>query len=155
MKLVSQSELADLTGMTWRTVRKRLAEQGIEPRSRTPKSALFDSGEALAALYARATLADGELNPEQERARKDKEAADKLAMENGLRRGELLDANLIGEDVARWLTVFRSAMLRAPSKLAPLVNPENPNLARAHIEAELHQILTELSESFARLDRNP
>lgn len=155
MKLVSQSELADLTGMTWRTVRKRLVERGVEPKSRTPKSALFDSGEALAALYERAALDAGELNPEQERARRDKEAADKLAMENGLRRGELLDANLIGEDVARWLTVFRSAMLRAPTKLAPLVNPEKPGMARALIETELHQILTELSESFSRPDGNP
>lgn len=155
MKLVSLTELADLTGMTWRTVRKRLSERGVEPKSRTPKSALFDSGEALAALYERGALDAGELNPEQERARRDKEAADKLAMENELRRGELLDANLIGEDISRWLTVFRSAMLRAPSKLAPLVNPEKPSMARALIETELHQILTELSESFSRLDGNP
>lgn len=144
MLRLSQKEIAEVLGVTARTIRDWAAE-GL-PRLDDQS---YPAADCVAWLVARNRAADGDLNPEQERARKDKEAADKLAMDNAVRRGELLDGNLLGEDLARWLTAFRQAMLRAPTKLAPLVNPEKPTFARDLIAEEHSRILAELAEHFS------
>src|SRR5262249_47996595 len=89
--------------------------------------------------------ADSALDLDHERARLAKAQADKTEMENAIRRGEIADLQTIGEEWARLLTAFRARLLASASKLAPHVNPENPNLARDLIEREMHEILSELS----------
>ena len=57
MKEVSGSELAALTGRSWRKVRSILEGAGIRPRREHNRAHLFDSEEALRAIYAPAARA--------------------------------------------------------------------------------------------------
>jgi len=88
---------------------------------------------------------DEDLDLDQERARLAKEQADRTALENAERRNEVADLATIAEELGRVYASFRARVMAAPSKLAPLVNPENPNLARDIIAAEFERILTDLS----------
>lgn len=80
-----------------------------------------------------------------ERTRLAREQADKQALDNAERRGDLADLTAVARVWAQALGAFRARMLAAPSKLAPSVNPENPNLARDVIDRELSEILDELA----------
>lgn len=149
MKLITLTEIADLTGKAWRTVKKVVASAGIDPIKRTPRADLYDSEAVLRALYdTRSTIDDAEaLDPVQEKARRDKEAADKLAMENAVRRGSLADT----ADVQRfWTDCISNARARAlamPAKLSPrLVNIGDANVISAAVRAEVYAFLSELAD---------
>lgn len=86
------------------------------------------------------------LNPIQERARKDKELADKASLENQVRRGELVEAAVVG---AKWKEIIlrvRSRMMRIPWASAPLlVGEEDQIKIQMAIEDQIRDALTELS----------
>lgn len=86
------------------------------------------------------------LNPIQERARKDKELADKAALENQVRRGELVEASIVG---AKWKEIMlrvRSRMMRIPWASAPLlVGEEDQIKIQMTIEDQVRDALQELS----------
>lgn len=71
--------------------------------------------------------------------------AEKHEMDNAVRRGDLADLNDASKVWAQLLENFRSRMRSSPTKLAPLVSPENPNRARDLIAAEHDAILSELA----------
>lgn len=152
MPEVSGARLAQLTGMTWRTVKSRLDAGGITRIRRERNADLFDSVAALAAIYApkRGGAGGDALDIEQERARLAKEQADKTAMDNAVRRGELADLADVRREWSQALASFRARMLAVPSKLAPQVAPENPNLARDLIAVEHDAILRDLASVDAR-----
>jgi len=86
------------------------------------------------------------LNPIQERARKDKELADKTALENRVRRGELVEADAV---VAQWTDIVmavKSKLLRIPFAAAPLLlGVEEQTEAMMILEDQIRDALTELS----------
>jgi len=133
--------------------------EGLPPdrESRTKKG--MDRRWRMARVFA--YLAAGEqsqgvaLDLDRERARLAKAQADKTEMQNAIQRGELLRADLIGDDLERALGVFRERMRSAPSKLAPRVNPEKPALAQALIAEEHDRILAELAKAFAEIIAEP
>lgn len=83
---------------------------------------------------------------DEERARLASEQADKVAMENAVTRGELVYASQMAQIMGKALTAFRARLLAAAVKLAPRVNPGNPNLARELIDAEHTAALAELAD---------
>lgn len=89
-----------------------------------------------------------DLDLDDERARLASQQADRIEMENEVRRGELVDLKVVADELGRAITAFRQKLLAAPSKLAPNVNPEKPNVARDIIEGEVHRILDELVDHF-------
>jgi|SRR5882672_2113419 len=119
---------------------------GLKPHQRTAREALYYLPTVIEELLRRRVPdQDAELDLEQERARLASEQADKTALENAEHRGELADLDTIAEELGHMLASFRARLLAAPSKLAPLVNPENPNLARDIIAGEHERILAELA----------
>jgi len=85
------------------------------------------------------------IDPVYERARKDKEQADKTALENQVRRGELLEV----EDVKRiWtdhIASTKSALRAIPSKLAPVVAAEtDPNVVNEILLDGVDEALEEM-----------
>ena len=89
---------------------------------------------------------DERLDLDQERARQAKEQADKLALENAALREEVAYVDDIAMMMGQALGSFRARLLAAASKLAPLVNPEDPDVARELIEVEHSEALAELAE---------
>lgn len=85
-------------------------------------------------------------NLDHERARHSKEQADKLALENAALRGDVAYVEEIAMVMGQALGAFRARLLAAASKLAPLVNPGNPDVARDLIEREHSEALAELAD---------
>jgi hypothetical protein len=82
-----------------------------------------------------------------ERARKEKQHADKLEMENELTRGE----SVLASDVEKmWSSEYsrvKNKLLAAPPKLAPLmVGIKTPMEAQDIIQAVIEEVLHELSK---------
>jgi phage terminase Nu1 subunit (DNA packaging protein) len=136
---LTQRECAAMHGVDARTVRRWDDEDG-HPRN---DDGTYCAKESITWRIHRETGAEHDLNAE--RARLAKEQADRIAMENAVRRGELADLNSVSKVWASAFSNFRARMLGAPNKLAPLVNPDNPNLARDIIAAEHERILSELA----------
>lgn len=100
--------------------------------------------------------ADGELDLNEERARKAKEEADRLEMQNALLRGELLQREDVNTAVVGAFARVRARMIGVPSKVAPLVAAvENPAEVEGTIRKAIYEALKELSDtSVADLSRD-
>lgn len=82
-----------------------------------------------------------------ERTRLAKEQGDKLAIENSIKRGELV---YVSDVVGAWsehISNARSKLLSLPSKVAPqLVNQPNANVIAAKLREDIDTVLYELAE---------
>lgn len=86
------------------------------------------------------------LNPVQERARKDKELADKAALENAVRRGELIEAAQVGAKWVEMLTRVKSRLLRIPFAAAPLLfGVDDQVKVQIILDDQIRDALSELS----------
>lgn len=85
------------------------------------------------------------LDAAYERARKDKELADKTALENQVRRGELLEVSDVKQIWADHIASAKSGMRSLPSKLAPVVAAEtDPNVVNEILLDGVDEALEEL-----------
>lgn len=86
------------------------------------------------------------LIPVQERARKDREMADKYELENKVRRGELLEQATVEAAAFDVVMRVRSRLLRLPASCAPLlIGAEDRVEIQQIIEKEVRDALSELS----------
>ncbi len=147
-KLWTISELSVELDVDRRTMAKRL--EGLDPdEEETDKGGRQHRRYRLARVFAHLMGVESDtLSLDEERARLAHEQADRAAMENEVRRGELLDQAQLAPDLERALVTFRQKLLSTGTKLGPLVNPDKPNAARDLIDAEHERILTELAEHF-------
>ena len=91
-------------------------------------------------------MSDEVLDLNVERARREKESADKLEMENAVTRGELVSAAEVEELWGAEFTRVKSKLLAAPPKIAPLmIGVKTPAEAQEVIKAVIHEALNELS----------
>lgn len=147
MKLVSISEIAEFSGRTFRTVKRRIEEAGLAPVRRTKKSDLYDSRAAFDLFRPALPQPSEDLDLNAERARLAKEQADKTALENAARRGQMVDALVVVNEWTDQIAAARSRLLSAPTKLAPqLVDLSDANVIATAIRTEIYAALAELSE---------
>jgi hypothetical protein len=101
------------------------------------------------AASARHSGADGDdLDLNAERARKAKEEADRLEMQNAQMRGELLPRDDVDAAVVAAFARVRSRMIGIPSKVAPVVAVmESPAEVEDAVRKAVYEALKELSES--------
>ena len=142
MPLISGSQISDLTGASWRTVRKRLDAAGLSP-TRDGAADMWESTTALRAVLVEAKP-DG-LDPQQERARKDAAQALKTEMENLRRAGELMEAEAVKAAWADHISSARSRLLAIPSKLPPLMEGRPAAAMQALLRTEINAALHELA----------
>lgn len=145
--LFNQKTTALLIGISTQA----LSKWDVQPKERRGREAFYYWPEVLDEFLRRrfppAESPDEEyLDLEHQRARQAKEQADKLALENAAARGELVYVDDMVEVWSRALTAFRQRLRGAAAKLAPRVNPGNPNLARDLIEREHDEALAELAD---------
>lgn len=102
-------------------------------------------GPALVAWYVARQSGD-ELDAVKERARKDKEAADKLALENAETRGDVARISVMEQELASLLADHRSNALSMPNKLAPVLVGMNADQIRERIESSIYELLGDLAD---------
>ena len=115
---LSYNQLTELTGFSYRTIKRRLQEARLTPIEgvRGPGgSNLWDSTDALQALYLGSKE---ELDARAERARLDKERADHQEMKNAELRGELISADEVRKSAFNTGRQFRDAMLGIPNRIS-------------------------------------
>jgi phage terminase Nu1 subunit (DNA packaging protein) len=145
MKLVNPSELAELTGKTWRTVTRRLAEAGIEPRKRSKKSDVYASDVALEAIYAAAAGSNEALDLQAERARLAKWQADKTEQEVELRAGRMLDRDQVAAWVADDYATVKARLVQIPDAVAAALPIDVAQRVAADVRTLIFEALAELS----------
>ena len=148
---MSMSQLSLLTGLDRRTIQRYLSD--IDPVGKLRGYPTFTTRILISRIVGRNTISqysqeDGPLNPDAERARKDKELADKYALENRVRRGELLEA---AEVEAKWsdMVIYaRTRLLSMPKRLAQQVAGETDPASCEKLMTEVcDEALRELSEN--------
>ena len=93
-------------------------------------------------------------DPVAERARRDSEAADKLALDNARTRGELLDLTETRLSWVGTMTEVKQRILALPASLAPQVIGATTEEARGLIEAAIHDALSSLADAGRGLARS-
>lgn len=145
MREVSGSQLSDLTGRSWRTVKALLEAAGIRPLRREGRADLFDSELALRAIYAPSDPSE-EFDGDQ-RQRLAAAQAEKVEHENAVRRGELADMRDVEKAWTDFVANARAKALGMHAKLSPrLVNIGDASIIAAAIRAEVYAFLAELAE---------
>lgn len=99
-------------------------------------------------ITKRLQSSDGEetINGDYERARKDREQADKLAIENQVRRGELMVVTEVRKGWETIVSLMRARMLSLPSRSAGKVASESKvAVCNDILMQEIRQILEEIS----------
>jgi phage terminase Nu1 subunit (DNA packaging protein) len=97
MAEISGNRLSELCGMSWRTIRRRLAAAGIKPARIDGSAHLFDSVRALQAIYAPAQIGE-KLDLTQEKAALARVQRERQRLELDARRRELVPA----DEIANW-----------------------------------------------------
>ena len=83
-----------------------------------------------------------------EKTRLAREQGDKLAIENSIKRGELVYVSDVVQTWADHIASARAKLLAMPTKLAPqLVSQSNANVIAVRIREEIDAALDELSEN--------
>ena len=148
---VSYSQLTEWTGKSYRTLKRLL--DGLEPVGTGPTNAnLWESQQALEAIYCPQTFrSDDGLDLNAERARESKERADKLELENAVRRKELVETSDLAKKLDSDLVSFKTKLTGLPSKISALL--EEPGEQRRiflEVKAIINETLIDLAQGFGR-----
>ena len=137
---LSQKEIAELLSVTPRTVRD-WQEAGL-PRLDDGR---YDGSAVVQWRLARDRVENGQLDGPHARARKDKESADKLAMENRVRRGELIEAEEVQRGYGSLVMAARARLIQLPDSIAPLLPPASAAAVVARVRTAVYEALTDLA----------
>ena len=154
MSKVSYNQLTDLTGFSFRTLKKRM--DGLQPvgTNRT-KANLWDSAEALPLIYAWRSKAAEEYNGKtaekleltNERAMLAREQRIGQEIKNARERQELIPSSAIAEAWGRIVSAVKRQLLALPGRLAQMLETSgSTDERRAIIEKEIKAILEGLAK---------
>lgn len=148
MKLVSQTELAALWGVTTRTVRN-WETKGLKPREIDGRKRLFaipDTVRFASQPLSEAHTAHEDLDLNYESARHKKAQADLAELELTKARGDVVQIELVRQVVADDYKRVRARLLAIPAKLAaPIASMENIIDIEETIDGAVNAALAELS----------
>lgn len=153
MSIVNQTELCEILGKTAKTLNSWIdAGLPVLRRGGHGSPNQYDTEAVIGWMIQReigklSVHDDGEVyNFEAEKARLTHEQAEKVAMENMVRRGQLVDTEKVAGWWASIITNAKQRLLAIPTKAAPLVLglktlPE----VRDQLETTINEVLLELS----------
>lgn len=143
-RLLSISELADLTGRDRKDVSRKL-----EPLSHQagPKNAkLYDSIEALELLFEARSSNELQRQIDEANLEVARRRAQKLAIENKVKEGLLVHIEDIAAVVEREYAAVRAGFLALGNRLAKdLMALQTPVAIKNRIDSEVNAVLSELS----------
>ncbi|NRA68634.1 MAG: hypothetical protein HRU19_29375 [Pseudobacteriovorax sp.] len=139
---VTITELEKLTGITFKTLKKRLEDT---PVSRTTnKEVYFDSKVALQAIFNNESKET--LKLDQERAKLAHIQTKKLELEYQKMQGTLVDANEIIEEFGKRMLAMKAKFLKIPVRLGALFNAFS---SASELENEAENLIYEALEEAA------
>ncbi len=142
----SAAQLAGLFDCTTKTI-DTLTERGVLTRIGTgynvPASVRSYVKHLREAAAGRAPT--GDLDPSQERARKDAAMAEKIEMENDVTRGAVVMAEDVVRAVADEYAVVRGRVLSLPSRVAHRCTMQSCSTVHAILDDAAREMLAELS----------
>lgn len=153
MSIVNQTELCEILGKTAKTLNAWIdAGLPVLHRGGHGSPNQYDTEQVIGWMIQReigklSVHDDGTVyNFEAEKARLTHEQAEKVAMENSVRRGELVDTGLVAGWWASIITNAKQRLLAIPTKAAPLVlgRSSMPEV-RDQLETLINEVLLELS----------
>jgi phage terminase Nu1 subunit (DNA packaging protein) len=150
---VTLSQLETLTGICFRTLKKRLG--ALAPTRVDGKSIFFDPQVALPVIYEVATAESltKRMNPEQEKARLSRAQAELRELDLAERRRQLISSETIEHIWSDMVTSARSRLLGLPSKCAPLAfGAESVAVAEDVLKTAIFEALSELSEEIPAIE---
>lgn len=157
---VSLNQLSTLTGKTYRTLKKVLAD--VPPASEESGTFFYSPVEVLPIIYGvvrqeqdgAAEIGDGILDPVREKARLDKLRGDKVQIEIDVLREKLIPAERVELQWSKMAAAFRSKILNLPAKISPrLCAVKEIKEVEKILKAECNEALKELSEYDGGSDR--
>lgn len=145
MKLVSQSELAELTGKAWRTIAKRLREGDVGQQ----KGELWRSDQALEAIYGQQDT--NQL--EDARTQLAIEQTARLARERAIAEGDLFSLSAIADEVAKLVASTVTRLHSIPDAVAQRFDANVAPRVRAAVRDALDGALNDLKANSGRIAR--
>ena len=141
-ELWTVSGLSVETGITRRAVAKALTTCPVAGKKRGANCYwMRDAGPLLYGNESRG------IDLREQRARQYKEMADKLEMENEVRRGELVDGKAVGELFFTLTTEVRQRLMMIPARVADQVaRSKRKSNAKTIIEKEIRDALASLTD---------
>lgn len=157
--MASQQDIADHLGISQSAVSALVRADVFEKRPRggfdldeCRTAYLRRLREEAAGRAAQGDREDGDLDIVAERARLAKEQADRLEMENALRRQELVEFDHFVARVGQLLATVRTRLLALPAECAvQWAAAQTPAVAEAVIRDVVYQALEELSSGGGRV----
>lgn len=150
--MATQAEFGRHVGITQQAVADLVARKIIEQTGRGKLD--LDAARISYCAHLRSVAGNKSGDPEAdldltaERARKAKEEADKLEMQNAQMRGELLARDDVTAAVVGAFARVRARLIGVPSKVAPVVvSMEAPAEAEAAIRGAVYEALKELADT--------
>lgn len=135
---LNQQQAAWLLGVTSRTLRDW-------PDAPRRADGLYDGRTLVAWAIARSGGSENAEHPTQ-RERLAAAQAEKVEVENRVRRGELVEVEQVGQEWDDLVLNARAKLLSLPSKIAPqLVGRTDPNAIRSIVREEINAALVELA----------
>lgn len=140
--LVSINRLAELTGKSRNTIRKRLGPMLSETDNQTAAHAL-DSARALSLIYLEDAAG---LDPAQERALLDRTRRELAELDLETRRGHLIPSEVVTEKWTNLAGNVRSKLLNLPGRLTTSAyGTDTPEEHERIAKRLIHECLSELS----------
>lgn len=142
---LNQQMAATLLSVTPRSLRDW--EKAGEAVPRNPDGSY--PGPALVAWYVVRQSGGEALNAVKERARKDKESADKLAFENAVTRGDLARMHEADEWFGGHIERCRSRLIQLPDAIGQFIDPTSAPVVIGHTRRLVYEALAELATDSA------
>ena len=156
--LVNMDNLTNLTGITRRTIQKRLID--IIPVVEKGRGHWYESKEVLPILLGLQKAGEDKKTLESERTRLASAQATKTELEVEVIKGNLIPADHVKEVVDTMLSSFRSKLLSLPTKAAHAVLPladhaEAESVLRDYVYEALQELADYDSEKYCTSDNKP
>ena len=142
--MVNISQLSEMTGFDRATISKRLAHLEFEPGNKRAK--FYKCPDALAILYKFGIDDTERLDPQQEKARLDRERRLIAELDRQQKERKLIDADEVKDDWMSVVSVTRSRFLALPSRIVPeLANLKDMRKMEDALIAAIHEVLEEMA----------
>lgn len=145
LKIMSINQLSELTGKDRRTIKKKLAALPTQPGS-SSKAILYNTADALQALYGADSTESVDKELKAEELRIERAKREKLEIEVGRLRGEMLPLSEVVKVVEKEYSFVRAQFRSLPSKLTkPLSLLSDPHEIHSRLTEAVDECLIELT----------